>query len=76
MLLTFLYKMAREREGVFEVTVEDPAPGFEKVYHIILAPIFGCRELAASRTRTRDWSSAILIEDSENLRVVGKIIKM
>lgn len=30
-LLTFLYDVAREREGVFEITVEDPAPGFEKV---------------------------------------------
>lgn len=27
----FLYDVAREREGVFEITVEDPAPGFENV---------------------------------------------
>lgn len=30
-LLTFLYGLARSRESVFEITVEDPAPGFEKV---------------------------------------------
>ena len=30
-LLAFLYGLARSRESVFEVTVEDPAPGFEKV---------------------------------------------
>lgn len=30
-LLAFLYDLARSRESVFEITVEDPAPGFEKV---------------------------------------------
>lgn len=30
-LLNFLYDLARSRESVFEITVEDPAPGFEKV---------------------------------------------
>lgn len=29
--MTFIYGLARSRESVFEVTVEDPAPGFEKV---------------------------------------------
>ena len=30
-LLAFLYDLARSRDSVFEITVEDPAPGFEKV---------------------------------------------
>lgn len=37
-LLAFLYGLARSRESVFEVTVEDPAPGFEKVWAFILGP--------------------------------------
>lgn len=30
-MLTYLYQLARERESVFEITVEDPSPGFQKV---------------------------------------------
>jgi len=30
-LLSFVYGLARARESVFEITVEDPAPGFERV---------------------------------------------
>lgn len=32
-LLAYLYDLARSRDSVFEITVEDPAPGFEKVPH-------------------------------------------
>eukprot|EP00752_Nemacystus_decipiens_P005203 g4722.t1 len=34
-LLAFLYGLARSRESVFEVTVEDPAPGFEKMRNLV-----------------------------------------
>ena len=34
-LLAYLYELARSRESVFEITVEDPAPGFEKVGRIL-----------------------------------------
>ncbi|CAM9195040.1 unnamed protein product, partial [Hapterophycus canaliculatus] len=34
-LLSFLYGLARSRESVFEITVEDPAPGFEKVRNLV-----------------------------------------
>lgn len=45
-MLAFLYGLARLRESVFEITVEDPAPGFEKVK----ADTVGSR---SSRTRTK-----------------------
>ncbi|CAM9355985.1 unnamed protein product [Ectocarpus fasciculatus] len=34
-LLSFLYGLARSRKSVFEITVEDPAPGFEKVRNLV-----------------------------------------
>ena len=37
-LLAFIYSLARSRQSVFEVTVEDPAPDFEKVWQLLLYP--------------------------------------
>ncbi|CAM9207078.1 unnamed protein product [Ectocarpus sp. 6 AP-2014] len=34
-LLSFLYGLARSRKSVFEITVEDPAPGFEKMRNLV-----------------------------------------
>ncbi|CAM9543885.1 unnamed protein product [Laminaria digitata] len=34
-LLAYLYDLARSRDSVFEITVEDPAPGFEKVRNLV-----------------------------------------
>lgn len=42
-LLSFLYGLARSRKSVFEITVEDPAPGFEKVTQLDSAEDSGFR---------------------------------
>lgn len=53
-LLSYVYEQARKRESVFEVTVEDPAPSFEKVGRSIGC---GCPALVLAVYSTTRFSS-------------------